>query len=315
MDFNQWNEDDIKKQLEEAQKLFQKKNPEIDMENRVKNNWLMFLPFVLVFALQFGLMFMGFEFLYTWTAATFDGSTYMDFVERIYEVLGGTVFNLTVSVLYAAICTVAYTVWYRKKILPGRPKRASVWKKKPLLLLVGILCFCIGAQYACTYLMNAIAILFPDWMLLYQQLMEGIGLGGDGSTVTVLVALYSVILGPIAEELTFRGVTLGYGRKAMSFWKANVAQALLFALLHMNPLQSLYTFVLGLLLGYIAWRSDSLLLAIVVHMVFNLVGVFGANLIVMGTNPISFFLLLLLGLVLTYAGLECINRCSYEKEE
>lgn len=313
MDWNQWNnDDDIKKQMEEAKETFHKKYPEIDPENRGKYGWLMMLPFILVFALQFSLMFMGFEFLFTWEAAHFTGNTYLEFVGQIYEALGGTTFNLVISVLYAAIVTVGFTIWYRKKILPGRGKKSFAWKKHPLLLMIGIICVCIGAQYVTTYLMNALAVMFPSWMMIYQQLMEGIGLNSDTGAVSALVVLYSVILGPIAEELTFRGITLGYGRKAMPFWMANISQALLFALLHANPLQSTYTFAVGLLLGYIAWKSDSLVLAIVVHMGFNLVGVIAPNVIVMGTNPISFFLFLLLGMVLTYAGLECIRRSSGE---
>lgn len=311
MDNNQWNyDDDMRKQMEEAKKAFHKKYPEIDLENRGKYGWLMMVPFLLVFALQFALMFMGFEFLFTWEAAHFTGNTYLEFVGQIYEILGGTTFNLVISLLYASFVSVGFTIWYRKKILPGRRKKASVWKKNPLLLAVGIVCVCIGAQYVTTYLMNALAVMFPSWMILYQQLMEGIGLNTDTGAVSGLVVLYSVILGPIAEELTFRGITLGYGRRAMSFWAANISQALLFALLHANPLQSTYTFVVGLLLGYIAWKSDSLVLAIVVHMGFNFVGVIAPKVIVMGTSPVSFFLFLLLGMLLTYVGLECISRCG-----
>ena len=37
--------------------------------------------------------------------------------------------------------------------------------------------------------------------------------------------------------------------------------------------------------------------------------------IVMGNNPITFFLFLLLGMVLTYAGLTLIGKCSPTAEE
>ena len=148
---------------------------------------------------------------------------------------------------------------------------------------------------------------------IYQQLMQGIGL--DGGSVGILVALYSMILGPIAEELTFRGLTLGYGRRAVPFWMANVTQAFLFAALHMNPLQSIYTFFFGLMLGYVVYRSGSLILGVVVHIVFNSVGVLFPQIVVMGNSPITFFLFLLLGMVLTYAGLILIGKCSPTGEE
>ena len=315
MDWNQFkndNRDDDWQQEEE----FRKQNPEIDMDNRVKNSWMMLAPFGIVFAVQFALSFIALEFLFAWDAARFTGDSYMDFVNGIMETVSGTTFNLIVSLAYALICGILFGVWYRRKFyLPAKADNAGVsaWKKNPLLLAAGVVFLCVGAQYVCVYLMNALALLFPSWMVIYQQLMQGIGL--DGGSVGILVALYSMILGPIAEELTFRGLTLGYGRRAVPFWMANVTQAFLFAALHMNPLQSIYTFFFGLMLGYVVYRSGSLILGVVVHIVFNSVGVLFPQIIVMGNSPITFFLFLLLGMVLTYAGLILIGKCSPTGEE
>lgn len=319
MDWNNFNnnysDDDDRRQEEE----FRKRNPEIEMENRAKNSWMMWVPFGIVFVVQFALSFIALEFLFTWDAVHFTGDSYMDFANGIMETVSGTTFNLIVSLAYAVICGVLFGIWYRRKFyLPARAAegdrpRVSVWKKNPLLLAAGVVFLCVGAQYVCVYLMNALALLFPSWLMIYQQLMQGIGL--DGGNVGILVALYSMILGPITEELTFRGLTLGYGRRAMPFWVANVVQAFLFAALHMNPLQCIYTFAFGLILGYVVYRSGSLVLGIVVHMAFNAIGVLFPQMIVMGNNPIIFFLFLLLGMVLTYAGLTLIGKCSPTAEE
>ena len=320
-DYNPFGDENDRDDREEKspEELFREKYPEIEPENRMKNSWLMFLPFIIVFTVQFALLFMAFEFLFTWKVANFTADSYEAFVMDIMNTIGGTTFNLIVSILYALVCGVLFTIWYRKKFyLKKREReiaqgRTPVWKKNPLLLVIGIVALCVGGQYVCTYLLNGLAILFPSWLLLYQQLMEGIGLGTGN--VTVLLVLYSVILGPIVEELTFRGLTMGYGRKSMPFWMANLMQAFLFAALHMNPLQSIYTFIFGLLLGYAVYRSDSLGVGIALHIGFNLIGTLAPQIVVMGTNPIAFFLFLLLGMVLVYAGLECIGRCGPTKEE
>ena len=219
MDWNNFNnnysDDDDRRQEEE----FRKRNPEIEMENRAKNSWMMWVPFGIVFVVQFALSFIALEFLFTWDAVHFTGDSYMDFANGIMETVSGTTFNLIVSLAYAVICGVLFGIWYRRKFyLPARAAegdrpRVSVWKKNPLLLAAGVVFLCVGAQYVCVYLMNALALLFPSWLMIYQQLMQGIGL--DGGNVGILVALYSMILGPITEELTFRGLTLGYGRRAM----------------------------------------------------------------------------------------------------
>ena len=82
-----------------------------------------------------------------------------------------------------------------------------------------------------------------------------------------------------------------------------------------SVLQSIYTFFFGLMLGYVVYRSGSLILGVVVHIVFNSVGVLFPQIIVMGNSPITFFLFLLLGMVLTYAGLILIGKCSPTGEE
>ena len=70
-------------------------------------------------------------------------------------------------------------------------------------------------------------------------------------TLEPAMFLYACVLGPVAEELLFRGIVLRtlapFGRKL-----AIVVSALLFGLFHGNLLQMPYAFVLGLVLGYSA---------------------------------------------------------------
>ena len=53
------------------------------------------------------------------------------------------------------------------------------------------------------------------------------------------------------------------------FWIANTIQALLFGVLHLNIVQGAYAFLLGLVLGWLVWRTGSLAWSMGLHLVVN----------------------------------------------
>lgn len=87
----------------------------------------------------------------------------------------------------------------------------------------------------------------------------------------VVGVLAIVVVGPIAEELLFRGAILGFllKKRDLSYKYAILISALLFGLIHMNPAQIVYAFVLGMVLGRIYYQSGSLLLCIILHVLLN----------------------------------------------
>lgn len=80
------------------------------------------------------------------------------------------------------------------------------------------------------------------------------------------------IAAPIVEELLFRGIIQGELRHAMPEWVAVIIQAVLFAGFHMQPIQSSYVLIPGLLLGAAYAWTKSLWVPIVMHIFFNLLG-------------------------------------------
>ena len=73
-------------------------------------------------------------------------------------------------------------------------------------------------------------------------------------------------MAPVIEELVFRGLILHY---CSGFMAANLIQALLFGLYHGNVIQGIYAFIFGLLLGFIAIKTDSLIIGMLLHMIIN----------------------------------------------
>lgn len=77
------------------------------------------------------------------------------------------------------------------------------------------------------------------------------------------------ILGPISEELLFRGGLMTWFRKFMPFWLALILPAIIFGLLHLEswPL-IISTTVMGIILGLAYEKTGSIWTPILIH-VFN----------------------------------------------
>ncbi len=100
------------------------------------------------------------------------------------------------------------------------------------------------------------------------------------------VRIYSfitmVIAAPILEELIFRGIVLDGFLKIYSPVKSIVLSSILFGLAHLNPWQFLSGLFIGLFMGWIYYRTQSLWLTILSHLSLNLLG-FASNLIMKPT--------------------------------
>lgn len=111
--------------------------------------------------------------------------------------------------------------------------------------------------------------LLPEWMLAdYMQEITGV----FGST-TVLTVVAQVVAAPLAEELIFRGMIFSRMRKAVPVAAAAAVSSAAFGLVHGQILWMAYAFLLGLLFCAVAWKTGSVLAAVVLHIMFNLGGV------------------------------------------
>ena len=101
----------------------------------------------------------------------------------------------------------------------------------------------------------------------YDMVMEMLKsmTGGPFWASFLLVAIFA----PIFEEWLCRGMVLrGLLTKMKPVW-AIVISALFFALIHANPWQALNAFLIGLMMGYVYYKSGSLLLTMLIHFVNN----------------------------------------------
>lgn len=83
--------------------------------------------------------------------------------------------------------------------------------------------------------------------------------------------ILTVILAPIFEELLFRYAVIGYSRR-YGEWNAIIISAIIFALIHTNIFQFFYTFLIGLVFGYVFVYTRRIIYSIILHMCFNFFG-------------------------------------------
>ena len=96
---------------------------------------------------------------------------------------------------------------------------------------------------------------------------------GSGSAGLALTVGLVVLVGPLVEEMIFRGALLG----ALSArWRPGIAisvQAALFAIYHFTPWLFLPTFLLGIATGWLAIERRSLWPAVGLHVLYNAIPV------------------------------------------
>lgn len=133
--------------------------------------------------------------------------------------------------------------------------------RTPFLLLAGV-----AIQIMVDGILSLVSPLFPDTFAAYYELVSKAV--GVNRAVPMIIATF--IIAPIGEELFFRGVIMGYAKRYMPGASAILFQGVLFGLYHGNIVQGIYACILGCLLGFVAYKADTLLASMILHFSINL---------------------------------------------
>jgi hypothetical protein len=182
----------------------------------------------------------------------------------------------------------------------GRIERRMVWP------VVGM-SFLIAASQA--------FVLFTALFLLGVDPSD---LGEDLERLQRLVSgiagiLNACIFAPIAEEIGFRGLILGGLLKTRCRpWIAILISALVFASFHGFGAQFVTAMLFGILVGWLYWRTGSIIPGIIIHVTNNsLTAIDLSN----QTNAL-YLIILVVGLVLLAYGVWWFwKKCKYDTEE
>ncbi len=167
----------------------------------------------------------------------------------------------TINLILGMILAEAVMIWhlYRFDYIRRTPESYSV---RSISILCLSLLTGISFMFFAYWLNDTLSL--PDWMETEFKEIESYPAG----------ILMVAVLGPVAEELLFRGAIQGELVKKYPPVLAILLSAMLFGIIHFNPAQVIFAFLYGLLLGWLYYQSGSLLLCILLHILNNSTSVF-----------------------------------------
>ena len=112
-------------------------------------------------------------------------------------------------------------------------------------------------------------LVFGDFTSAAGELAEQL-IQQSGPVAWVAFGLLVLIGAPIAEEIAFRGLMFSaLLKRGVKPWLVIVLTSAAFALFHLEPTRIFLLFVIGLVLGFVRYRTNSVGTAIVAHAVNN----------------------------------------------
>ncbi len=176
-----------------------------------------------------------------------------------------------VAIVYSIVQIIALIFFLRFR--EKREKRYVLKEKaegKTYLSTTVITFGSLGIAMAWMFLIYLLAQISKFWfeqMEIYEQMSS------ITSNENVLITIISVcVLVPIAEELVFRGLVLSELRRVMPDWVGVIVTAVIFGIAHMNPIQSVYATVCGIMFGLVYIWTESIYQSIFMHIIFNFLG-------------------------------------------
>lgn len=177
---------------------------------------------------------------------------------------GSVLFNniLTPAALYLFALPVLLV------ILSGCENSAP--EKKKMGLGSMILCFIvsIGLMYIGNMIGNSVMADLSE--LMNYDYSNGLVSLIDADNIW-LTALFTVVIAPIGEEFVFRKLIIDRTQKYGGY-VCIILSASMFALMHGNLYQFFYAFAIGLVLGYVYYRTGNVIYTVILHAAVNFMG-------------------------------------------
>lgn len=176
-------------------------------------------------------------------------------------ILGAFKLSLGMTTIITTVLSSGLTILLFLK-LRWTPVSRSWMQTRPWIVLTWSVLLALGTIIPSERLVEVLQMEMPEQMMkTFEEVMKKpIGYVVIG------------ILAPFAEEVVFRGAIL---RKLLGMmdekrhWVAIALSALVFGLVHLNVPQGIHAFLIGLLLGWMYYRTRSILPGILFHWVNN----------------------------------------------
>lgn len=188
------------------------------------------------------------------------------------NIAGDSMFNTVFYAVYP-VATLVLLLLARCLIMEYSPIEPFEDNKKlrdrkvsaPWLILLGI-----SLQSLFFGMLNIINMFAAETRVFknYDKIMDSIA----GNNIIVML-VYTAFMGPILEEVIFRGIIIDFARYGFSKKASIIISAVSFGIFHGNIIQCCYAIPLGCILGYVKMRRGRLSDSIILHMAVNISGI------------------------------------------
>ena len=180
----------------------------------------------------------------------------------IDALLGKLISNGSSSIVAVLIGTAFLLVYYRKDSL--LEPMLALGKRPSAGMLAGCICLMMLAQILFSAIAAGAEAAANQLGYSFMNSIEA----ATGTSKTLSMFLYAGIFGPVIEEIIYRGFLMKSLQKYGKTF-AILVSAAVFGLMHGNPLQSIFAFMVGLVFGYAAMEY-SIYFSILLHVLNNL---------------------------------------------
>ncbi|MDE6026363.1 MAG: CPBP family intramembrane metalloprotease [Lachnospiraceae bacterium] len=238
---------------------------------KIKDIIFMFLPLIIVVVIQYAVNIFDVLIIFISNLLSDEKTVRVRTIETIMsdaynQPMNAAYMTLARYILYILI----FGIWLYR--ISAASERKSI-VRHPAISTAALL---VAAGWTGQIFVDSILTLvrpyFPLTFKNYDKLTTNVT--GAGSSWVLLLAVF--VAAPIGEELLFRGLLQKYINNFFDkvFTKyvpicTILTQALLFALYHGNIIQGIYAFIMGIFLGWLAFRFDSLIPGILFHISIN----------------------------------------------
>jgi hypothetical protein len=185
-------------------------------------------------------------------------------------ILGAFKLSLGTTTIISTVLSSAVTIFVFLK-LKWTPVSRSWMQTRPWMVLTWAVLLSLGSILPSERLVELLQMEMPEQV---EKMFEEVMKKPVGYVVIGILA-------PFAEEVVFRGAIL---RKLLGMmeekwhWVAIAISAAIFGFVHLNVPQGIHAFLIGLLLGWMYYRTGSILPGILFHWVNNSVAFIMFNL-------------------------------------
>lgn len=229
------------------------------------NVWRIIYPILIHSAISTLCVRIWFEIMTVVLSKTGEYKNYDEVITKIRELAPQYALGLT---LLTSLITIPIMIFFRRRDIYKEKENNLYIKYKQIFLpkYILIVPFGIFCMMAGNYFTSMLTLFMSESMIsTYDSAQTAIY--GSSFALQVIAA---GIVGPIAEEMVFRGLLYNRIKKISGVIVAAVLSSIIFGVYHENWIQAPYAMIIGLVCVYVYEKYNSIIAPILLHISANM---------------------------------------------